>query len=126
MRIFDRLACALVATSCIAVFPARGLAAQRTPTKAGQPALVDRELFFGDPEIAAARLSPDGRFIAFLKPFRGTRNIWVKGVNDPSTRLVPSRPRRVARFPAISGAATASSFCSRRIRAATKTSTSTR
>jgi dipeptidyl aminopeptidase/acylaminoacyl peptidase len=79
---FIRLACVLAAISCIAAFAARGLTAQRAPTKTGLPPLIDRELFFGDPEIAAARLSPDGRFIAFLKPFKGTRNIWVKGVND--------------------------------------------
>ena len=82
MRMFIRLACVLAAISCIAAFAARGLTAQRAPTKTGLPPLIDRELFFGDPEIAAARLSPDGRFIAFLKPFKGTRNIWVKGVND--------------------------------------------
>src|SRR6266446_4358392 len=44
----------------------------------GQPPLIDRELFFGDPEISGAQISPDGKFIAFIKPFKGTRNIWVK------------------------------------------------
>jgi hypothetical protein len=42
------------------------------------PPLIDRELFFGDPEISGAQISPDGKFIAFIKPFKGTRNIWVK------------------------------------------------
>src|SRR5256885_15039549 len=44
----------------------------------GPPPLIDRELFFGDPEISGAQISPDGKFIAFIKPFKGTRNIWVK------------------------------------------------
>ena len=35
------------------------------------PPIIDREQFFGDPEIAGAQISPDGRFIAFLKPFKG-------------------------------------------------------
>jgi dipeptidyl aminopeptidase/acylaminoacyl peptidase len=43
-----------------------------------QPPLIDREVFFGDPQISAARLSPDGQFMSFLRPFEGTRNIWVK------------------------------------------------
>src|SRR5687767_14180440 len=43
-----------------------------------QPPLIDRDLFFGDPEISGAQLSPDGKFIAFVKPFKGNRNIWVK------------------------------------------------
>ena len=40
--------------------------------------LIDREIFFGDPEISAARLSPDGKWLSFVKPFQGVRNIWVK------------------------------------------------
>ena len=52
---------------------------------AQQPALVDRELFFGNPEIAGSQLSPDGKFISFIKPLNGVRNIFVKGINDPFT-----------------------------------------
>jgi dipeptidyl aminopeptidase/acylaminoacyl peptidase len=48
----------------------------------GQPPLIDRELFFGNPEIATATLSPDGRYIAFRKPWNGTMNIWVKKIED--------------------------------------------
>src|SRR5512133_3471282 len=46
--------------------------------KSQLPPLIDRNQFFGNPEIAAAQLSPDGKWIAFLKPFKETRNIWVK------------------------------------------------
>ncbi|MBL8111353.1 MAG: S9 family peptidase [Acidobacteria bacterium] len=53
------------------------------------PPLVDREIFFGDPEISQARLSPDGKFIAFVKPLDGTRNIWVKKTGDPFTAATP-------------------------------------
>ncbi len=47
------------------------------------PPLIDRELFFGDPEIASAQISPDGRFITFRKPYKDVMNIWVKGVDEP-------------------------------------------
>jgi dipeptidyl aminopeptidase/acylaminoacyl peptidase len=47
-----------------------------------QPPVIDRELFFGDPEISGAQISPDGKFIAFVKPFKGTRNVWVKRTED--------------------------------------------
>src|SRR5918912_2749957 len=50
---------------------------------AAQPPLIDRQLFFGDPEISGAQLSPDGKFISFVKPFKGTRNIWVKRTEEP-------------------------------------------
>lgn len=49
----------------------------------GLPPLIDRELFFGNPEISGATLSPDGRYIAFRKPWNGTLNIWVKGAAEP-------------------------------------------
>lgn len=54
-----------------------------------QPALIDRELFFGDPEITGAQLSPDGRFMSFIKPYKGTRNIWVKKRDEPFTTAKP-------------------------------------
>ncbi|MGB7622170.1 MAG: alpha/beta fold hydrolase [Terriglobia bacterium] len=53
------------------------------PLWAQQPPLIDRELFFGDPEIAGAQISPDGKFIAFLKPLNKTRNVWVKKTEEP-------------------------------------------
>jgi dipeptidyl aminopeptidase/acylaminoacyl peptidase len=46
------------------------------------PPILDRELFFGDPEISGGQISPDGKFISFIKPYDGTRNIWVKKAED--------------------------------------------
>jgi hypothetical protein len=59
------------------------------PVWAQSPPLIDRELFFGDPEIAGAQISPDGAFIAFLKPFKGTRNVWVKKTAEPFANAKP-------------------------------------
>ncbi len=47
------------------------------------PPLLDREVFFGNPEIAGAQLSPDGRYLTFLKPYDGVLNVWVKGIDEP-------------------------------------------
>ncbi len=46
--------------------------------KAQQPPLVDRRAFFGEVQIAGAQISPDGKQLTFLKPYKGVRNIWVK------------------------------------------------
>ncbi|HKO45495.1 MAG TPA: alpha/beta fold hydrolase [Pyrinomonadaceae bacterium] len=54
-----------------------------------QPPLIDRELFFGDPEISGAQISPDGKFISFIKPLKGTRNIWVKKTDAPFESAKP-------------------------------------
>src|SRR5688572_6886702 len=59
------------------------------PLWAQSPPLIDRELFFGDPEIAGAQISPDGALISFIKPFKGVRNIWVKKTSDPFTSAKP-------------------------------------
>jgi dipeptidyl aminopeptidase/acylaminoacyl peptidase len=64
------------------------LAAVRAQTT-GLPPLIDRELFFGDPEISGAQISPDGKFISFIKPFKGTRNIWVKRTEEPFDSAKP-------------------------------------
>jgi dipeptidyl aminopeptidase/acylaminoacyl peptidase len=53
------------------------------------PPIIDRELFFGDPEISGAQISPDGKFIAFVKPFKGTRNVWVKTTEAPFDSAKP-------------------------------------
>jgi dipeptidyl aminopeptidase/acylaminoacyl peptidase len=47
------------------------------------PPLIDRELFFGNPEYAGAQISPDGKYISFVKPLNGTINVWVKGADEP-------------------------------------------
>lgn len=47
------------------------------------PPLIDRETFFGNPEISGAQLSPDGRWITFRRPNRDVMNIWVKGIDEP-------------------------------------------
>jgi dipeptidyl aminopeptidase/acylaminoacyl peptidase len=72
---------------CLAIFAG----AAETP-----PPLLDRELFFGNPEIAAAQLSPDGQYIAFLKPWKDTRNIYVKKTTEPfdKARLVTTETKR--------------------------------
>lgn len=69
--------------------------------KSTLPPLLDRELFFGNPEIAGAELSPDGQFIAFLKPWKDTRNIWVKRTNEPfaaAKRLTDEAKRPIPGF----------------------------
>ena len=52
-------------------------------TNAQQPPLIDRKLFFGEIQISGAQISPDGQYLSFLKPYKGTRNIWVKKAGEP-------------------------------------------
>jgi dipeptidyl aminopeptidase/acylaminoacyl peptidase len=67
---------------------------------ANLPPLLDRNLFFDDPKIVSAQISPDGRYISFRKPHNGVMNIWVKGVDEPFEAARPitadtARPVRI-------------------------------
>ncbi len=59
------------------------------PCFAQMPPLVDRDLYFGEVEISGAQISPDGKYISFLKPHNGTRNIWVKKAEEPFSAAKP-------------------------------------
>ena len=45
-------------------------------------ALVPRETFFGDPDVAGVQLSFDGASLAYIAPVDGVRNLWVAPVGD--------------------------------------------
>ncbi|HYB69127.1 MAG TPA: S9 family peptidase, partial [Candidatus Bathyarchaeia archaeon] len=50
---------------------------------------MPRAVLFSDPDIVGARLSPDGRTVAYVAPVDGVRNLWVAPVDDlPSARPV--------------------------------------
>lgn len=51
--------------------------------------LIDREIFFDNPEITGAQISPDAKWMTFLKANKGTLNIWLKGVNEPFEKARP-------------------------------------
>jgi dipeptidyl aminopeptidase/acylaminoacyl peptidase len=57
--------------------------------RAQQPPIIDRQALFGEFQIVAAEISPDGKWISFLKPYKGVRNIWVKGANEPFSAARP-------------------------------------
>jgi dipeptidyl aminopeptidase/acylaminoacyl peptidase len=88
MRAFQRVVLCL-----LLLVPAAGAQAKKA---AGLTPLIDRELIFGNPEIASAQLSPNGQYLAFLKPWKDTRNVWVKGVGEPfsAARLLTTESKR--------------------------------
>ncbi len=50
---------------------------------ASATALISRDVLFGNPDRAQARLSPDGTQIAFLAPVNGVLNVWIAPVEHP-------------------------------------------
>jgi dipeptidyl aminopeptidase/acylaminoacyl peptidase len=59
------------------------VAAQNRPAVQSLPPLLDRELFLAKPDISGAQISPDGEYVSFLKPWKGTPNLWVKKTAEP-------------------------------------------
>lgn len=53
------------------------------------PPLIDRKLFFADPQIANAQISPDGKFLAFQKPLNNVLNVWAKSLYEPFNAAHP-------------------------------------
>ncbi|MFH1725072.1 MAG: S9 family peptidase [Elusimicrobiota bacterium] len=60
-----------------------------TGDRAGIAPLIPRELFFGNPEKAAPKLSPDGRRLAYLAPDEGVLNVWLADSAEPGA---PAKP----------------------------------
>lgn len=58
-------------------------------TQAQQVPLLDRKIFFGNPEISGGQLSPDGKWISFTKEYGGIMNIWVKKTDEPFEKARP-------------------------------------
>ena len=92
-KAFKGLVCLALTVASLA---AQSINADKKPSSAGLPPLIDRELIFGNPEISGAQLSPDGKYLAFQKPWKDTRNIYVKGVDEPfsAARLLTAELKR--------------------------------
>lgn len=68
---------------------AEATSAAATEAKAGERSLDDiplipRDVLFGNPQRAQARLSFDGKWLSFQAPVDGVLNIWVGPADDPS------------------------------------------
>ena len=66
-----------------------------------KPPLIPRSVLFGNPDIDAARLSPDGQMLSYLAPADGKLGVWIKTVGQADERLVahdPARPIPMARW----------------------------
>jgi hypothetical protein len=46
--------------------------------------LIERAKLFGNPTKTAGRLSPDGKWLAFIAPRDGVLNVWVAPVDKPN------------------------------------------
>lgn len=68
---------------CIAILYNMKVLAQEKLESNKHIPLIDRSVFFDNPEISGGQLSPDGEYISFMKAYNGIMNIWVKRFDEP-------------------------------------------
>ena len=54
-----------------------------TPMPQDTTPLIPRQVLFGNPDKAAAKLSADGKWLSYLAPVDGVLNVWVSPIDDP-------------------------------------------
>ena len=81
---------------CLATYMLPTLASAAAPDDVP---LIPRAAFFGNPEKARARLSPDGQRLAYVAPVEGVLNVWVSPDDDPAK----AKPVIQANRPLVAG-----------------------
>jgi dipeptidyl aminopeptidase/acylaminoacyl peptidase len=67
----------LAATAAATLLTGTAMASMTAP-------LIPRDVLFGNPVKAQARISPDGKWLSWTAPVDGVMNIWVAPASDPS------------------------------------------
>ena len=69
-----------------------------TPIAAAETELIPRDVFFGNPDRALVKISPDGTRLAYLAPHNGILNVWVQTIGEDDARPVTNATERPIRM----------------------------
>ncbi len=58
------------------------------------PPLIPREVLFGNPEKTQAKISPNGKLLAYLAPDKGVLNVWVRTIGQNDDQVVTADKKR--------------------------------
>jgi dipeptidyl aminopeptidase/acylaminoacyl peptidase len=64
------------------------------PALAELPPLIPREVLFGNPEKTQAKISPNGKLLAYLAPDKGVLNVWVRTIGQNDDQVVTADKKR--------------------------------
>ena len=70
------------------------LASLAPPAAAQRPPIIPVQHFINPPEIALAQISPDGRWLAYLKPYHSKLNLFVRPVAGGAERRMTADTTR--------------------------------
>lgn len=66
-----------------------------TPAKAELPPLIPRDVLFGNPDRAGPQISPDGKYLSYLRPDdKNVLQVWVRTIGKDDDRPVTADPKR--------------------------------
>jgi dipeptidyl aminopeptidase/acylaminoacyl peptidase len=66
-----------------------------TPAKAELPPLIPREVLFGNPDRAGPQISPDGKYLSYLRPDdKNVLQVWVRTLGQDDDKPVTADPKR--------------------------------
>lgn len=83
-----------VVALCGTFASSHGAQAQRPAQRAQLPPLIPLNHFFDNPEITGAQISPDGRWLSFLKPYQDKLNVHIRPIAGGAERRMTSDTTR--------------------------------
>jgi dipeptidyl aminopeptidase/acylaminoacyl peptidase len=64
-------------------------------SQANLPPLIPREILFGNPEKASPRLSPDGKYLAYIAPDENNiLQVWLRTVGEEDDQIITADKKR--------------------------------
>ncbi|MGQ0713664.1 MAG: prolyl oligopeptidase family serine peptidase [Gemmatimonadaceae bacterium] len=87
-----RLSMAVGAALCAMVASFQTVEAQRRAAQL--PPLIPLTHFFDNPEIAGAQISPDGKWLSYLKPYKEKLNVHIRPISGQAERRLTSDTTR--------------------------------
>jgi len=82
----------------LALLAAGALAGTSSPLQAELPALISRDVLFGNPVKAGPQISPDGKRMAYRAPDKnGVLNVWVRTLGQTDDKVITKDKKRGVR-----------------------------
>lgn len=74
--------------------------ATATPTQTQQPQLIPRDILFGNPQRSSPRLSPDGKYLAYIAPDeKNVLQVWLQtSPEEPDRKLTDDKKRGIRAY----------------------------
>jgi dipeptidyl aminopeptidase/acylaminoacyl peptidase len=91
---FDHTLLTFSGLAAVGMTLALGMGSANAGSVEEQVELIPRDVFFGNPDRASLRISPDGKHLAYLAPRNGVLNVWVQTLGKDDARPITNAKER--------------------------------